>query len=160
MNSRTIAASSLLLVTALSFAATPLAEIRLTPFEVDGLQAREAGAGTSGVAGIRTTVLVGDPAQPGPYTVRLSVPPNTRIQAHTHRDNRTAVVVAGTWYFGYGRIANASAERALLPGSFYTEPAGVAHFAETKDAAVLVYISGFGPSDTEYVSQSGAPRER
>ena len=152
MNSPVIAAASVLLLAATSFAATPLAETRLTPAEVDGLQAREAGAGTSGVAGIRTTVLVGDPAQPGPYTVRLSVPPNTKIRAHTHRDNRTAVVAAGTWYFGYGPSTNASAERALPPGSFYTEPSGVAHFAETRDAAVVVYISGFGPTDTVYVS--------
>lgn len=159
MNSRAIAASSVLLFTAMSFAATPLAEIRLTPSEVDGLQARGAGAGTSGVAGIRTTVLAGDPAQPGPYTIRLSVPANTRVQAHTHRDNRTAVVAAGIWYFGYGRMANPSAERGLPAGSFYTEPSGVAHFAETKSAAVVVYISGFGPTDTEYVNPGDAPHE-
>ena len=58
----------------MSFAATPLAEIRLTPAEVDAIQAHEQGSGTSGVAGIRTTVLLGDPAQPGRYTIRLSVP--------------------------------------------------------------------------------------
>ena len=159
MNSPTIAASSLLLLTGLSFAATPLAETRLTAVEVDALQAREAGAGTSGVTGIRTTVLVVDPAQAGPYTIRLSVPANTKIQAHTHRDNRTAIVAAGTWYFGYGRIANSSAERALPVGSFYTEPSGVAHFAETRDAAVVVYISGFGPTDTVYVSRGDPARE-
>lgn len=159
MNSRAIAASSVLLFTALSLAATPLAEIRLTPSEADGLPAREAGAGTSGVAGIRTTVLVGDPAQRGPYTVRLSVPPNTSIQAHTHRDNRTAVVAAGTWYFGYGPIANASAEKGLPAGSFYTEPGGVAHFAETRDAPVVVYISGFGPTDTVYVKAGNPAHE-
>jgi len=152
MNSRALAVSSALLCTAISFAATPLAEIRLTPAEVDAIQAHEAGAGTSGVAGIRTTVLVGDPAQPGPYTIRLSVPANTRIQAHTHRDNRTAVVAAGTWYFGYGATANPSAEKALFAGSFYTEPSGLAHFAETRDAAVVVYISGVGPTDTVFVT--------
>ena len=152
MTARALAASSALLFTAMSFAATPLSEMRLTPVDVDGIQAHEAGAGTSGVAGIRTTVLVGDPAQPGPYTIRLSVPANTRIQAHRHRDSRTAVVVSGTWYFGYGPVANASAEKALPTGSFYTEPSEVAHFAETKDAAAVVYISGFGPTDTVYMN--------
>ena len=159
MNSRTVAAASLLLFTALSFAATPLAETRLTPAEVDALQAREAGAGTSGVVGIRTTVLVGDPAQAGPYTIRLSVAANTKIQAHRHRDNRTVVVAAGTWYFGYGPIASPSAEKALPAGSFYTEPSGGAHFAETRDAAVVVYISGFGPTDTVYISGGDRARE-
>lgn len=152
MSSRAFAASSLVLFTALAFAANPLPESRLTPAEVDALLARAAGAGTSGVAGIRTTVLVGDPAEPGPYTIRLSVPANTTIQPHTHRDNRTAVVAAGTWYFGYGPIASPSAEKALPAGSFYTEPGGVAHFAETRDAAVVVYISGAGPTDTVFLS--------
>ena len=152
MSSRSIVASSALLFTAMSIAATPLPGIRLTPAEVEAIQAHEAGAGTSGVAGIRTTVLVGDPAQPGPYTIRLSVPANTRIQAHTHRDNRTAVVAAGTWYFGYGPIANPSAEKELPAGSFYTEPSGAAHFAETRDAAVVVYISGIGPTDTVFLT--------
>lgn len=158
MSSRALPTSSALLFSSLSFAATPLAETRLTPAEVDAFHARVAGAGTSGVAGIRTTVLVGDPAEPGPYTIRLSVPANTRIQAHTHRDNRTAVVVAGTWYFGYGPIASPSAEKARPVGSFYTEPSGVAHFAETRDAAVVVYISGVGPSDTVFVN-GAAPHQ-
>jgi hypothetical protein len=62
-----------------------------------------------------------------------------------------AVVVTGVWYFGYGPIADAGAEKALPAGSFYTEPGGVAHFAETKADSVLVYISGYGPTDTVYV---------
>jgi quercetin dioxygenase-like cupin family protein len=130
-------------------------ELRLSPGEVDAMRAHQAGSGTSGVAGIRTTVIAGDPAQAGPYTIRLAIPANTRIQPHTHRDNRSAVVVAGVWYFGYGPIAKADVERALPAGSFYTEPAGVAHFAETKAEAVEVYITGDGPTDTRYV-QSGS----
>jgi len=126
-------------------------QLRLTPSEVDSMRAHDSGAGTSGVAGIRTTVLSGDPARDGPYTIRLSVPPNTKIQAHTHRDDRTAIVISGVWYFGYGRVAGAAAEKALPPGSFYTEPGGVAHFAETKADPVVVYIIGNGPTDTVYV---------
>jgi quercetin dioxygenase-like cupin family protein len=151
MNTRVIVVSAAVLVTATTLAAARLAEIRVTPAEVDEMQAHDAGAGTSGVAGIRTTVVMGDPTQPGPYTIRLSVPAKTHIQAHTHRDSRTAIVVAGTWYFGYGNVASAATEKALPPGSFYTEPGGVAHFAETKDSPVVVYINGFGPTDTVYV---------
>jgi quercetin dioxygenase-like cupin family protein len=145
------------LVVALAYAASALSpEIRVTRAEVDAIPAHDAGAGTSGVAGIRTAVILGDPAKPGPYTIRLSVPANTKIQAHTHRDNRTAVVVAGTWYFGYGSVASAAAEKALPTGSFYTEPAGVAHFAETKAEPVQVFITGEGPTDTVYVKAGDA----
>jgi len=84
--------------------AAPLSspQVRLTPNEVDSMQAHDSGADTSGVSGIRTTVVAGDPTQAGPYTIRLSIPANTKIQAHTHRDNRTAIVISGVWYFGYG----------------------------------------------------------
>jgi len=158
MNAPFMAFSSALLLAAAALGATNLAEIRVTPAEVDAMQAHDAGAGTSGVSGIRTTVVDGDPAQAGRYTIRLSVPANTRIQAHTHRDSRSAVVVAGTWYFGYGSVASSAAEKALPVGSFYTEPGGVAHFAETKDTPVVVYITGFGPTDTVYVKESDTPR--
>ena len=47
------------------------------------MPAHDSGAGTSGVGGIRTTVMSGDPTQDGPHTIRLSVPANTKIQAHT-----------------------------------------------------------------------------
>jgi quercetin dioxygenase-like cupin family protein len=144
---------TVLLVVAVAAAyAAPLAlqQIRLTPTEVDAIQAHDSGAGTSGVAGIRTTVIAGDPKD-GPYTIRLSVPANTKIQAHTHRDNRTAIVISGTWYFGYGQLAASADETALPAGSFYTEPGGVAHFAETKADPVVVYITGNGPTNTVYV---------
>jgi hypothetical protein len=45
------------------------------------------------------------------------------IQAHTHRDTRTAVVISGLWYFGYGPKNEQALVKALPPGAFYTEPA-------------------------------------
>jgi quercetin dioxygenase-like cupin family protein len=156
-----IAAASFILLLAVAYAA-PVSSphIRLAPDDVDAMQAHDSGAGTSGVAGIRTTVVAGNPTKPGSYTIRLSIPANTKIQAHTHRDSRTAVVVAGVWYFGYGSVASAADEKALPAGSFYSEPGGVAHFAETKADPVLVYITGEGPTDTVYVMASDAPSVR
>jgi len=151
MTARLTALALLPLLTVAYAATVPFPQLRLPAAEVDTMQAHEAGSGTSGVAGIRTTIVAGEPSLPGPYTIRLTIPPNTRIQAHTHRDNRSAVVVAGVWYFGYGTVAKTEAERALPAGSFYTEPAGVAHFAETKGEPVTVYITGDGPTNTQYV---------
>jgi quercetin dioxygenase-like cupin family protein len=148
-----IASITLCSAAAIAYAAAGSSpQIRLSPEDVATLEAHDGGAGTSGVAGIRTTVVAGDPTQAGPYTIRLNIPANTTIQAHTHRDNRTAVVASGVWYFGYGRAISPSAEKALPAGSFYSEPAGVAHFAQTHEQAVVVYISGFGPTDTVYAA--------
>src|SRR5260221_1123965 len=118
-------AVALILCSTAAYAAAP--EIRLTPAEVGDLAGHSAGAGTSGISGIQTMVLAGDPSKSGPYTIRLRVPERTRIAAHSHRDDRTAVVISGTWFFGYGRRANQSALKPLPAGTFYNEPAQVAH---------------------------------
>ncbi|MGO9046295.1 MAG: alpha/beta fold hydrolase [Xanthobacteraceae bacterium] len=138
---------------------TPRAgEVRqmLNPADIARLARAGAGAGSSGVAGIETTVLLGDPTQPGIYTIALRIPAHTVIQAHTHRDDRVAIVVSGTWYFGYGARHDAATLKPLSAGSFYTEPAGQPHFAATKDEPVTVFITGHGPSDTNYV-EAAAP---
>jgi quercetin dioxygenase-like cupin family protein len=127
-------------------------ERRLTPRELAELAQSGPGAGTSGVAGIRTTVLEGDPTKTGLYAIRLHVPANTRIEAHSHRDDRSATVVSGTWNFGYGDRFDAKALKALPPGSFYTEPPGRWHFAQTGAEPVLLHITGYGPTDTIYAT--------
>ncbi len=113
-------------------------------------ESAHGGVGTSHAEGIQTVVLDGDPTKPGLYTIRLQVPPNTKIEAHSHRDNRAAVVLSGTWFIGYGHAFDAKGLKKLAPGGFYTEPAGVDHFALTKDESVIVQITGFGPTSTKY----------
>lgn len=158
MSRRLVSAGAALL---LAFSGVAVAQdrlLRLTPSDIQGLTEGGATAGTSGVAGIRTTVLYGDPARTGPYTIVLRVPPNLRIAAHSHRDDRTAVVVAGVWRFGYGRTADEALVKTLPTGSFYSEPAGVEHFAMTGSEGAVVYISGFGPTSTDYVDTANAPK--
>lgn len=106
--------------------------------------------GTSGAMGIVTNLLKGDPARPGLYTIQLTVPPNTRIEAHSHPDDRVATVISGTWHFGIGDRFDAAKLKALAPGSFYVEPPAVRHFARTGDTPVVVQITGVGPSGTAY----------
>ena len=147
----------LVLGSAVAFAAANIGQLRLTPMEIEAMAKHGAGAGTSGVAGIQTTTLMGDPTQPGPYTIEIRVPANTRIQAHTHRDPRSAVVISGSWYFGYGATAGDALVKQLQPGSFYTEPADVPHFALTRDQPAVVFITGVGPTDTVYTATSKTP---
>lgn len=128
----------------------------MTASEIAQHPALGAIAGTSGLAGIRTLVLAGDPTRLGMYTIELLVPAHTRIAAHEHRDDRTAVVVSGTWHFGYGRTADDAGSKSLGPGSFYTEPANMPHFARTEGEPVAVVITGNGPTDTRYEVQPKA----
>ena len=135
-------------------------QIRLTPAEVKWPAGASSLTGTSGVSGIQTVVLKGDPAKAGLYTLLLRVGPNTRIDAHVHPDDRVATVVSGTWYFGYGREFNEASLKALPPGSFYTEPPNEPHFAATRGEGVVIQISGTGPSGTTYVDPSKDPAKK
>jgi quercetin dioxygenase-like cupin family protein len=140
----------LLALSSLAMAQDGQLQRRLIPQEIEALPSESAGAGTSGLPSVTTRVLFGDPSKPGLYTIELRIAPNTVIQAHTHRDMRTAVVVNGLWYFGYGPKNERTLVKALTPGAFYTEPAGQSHFARTGPEGATVSITGYGPTDTVY----------
>src|SRR4051794_30817999 len=63
-------------------------DIRLTPSEIEAIKPLSGGSGTSGVTGIQTRILKGNPTESGLYTIQLTVPAHTRIQAHSHKDDR------------------------------------------------------------------------
>ncbi len=150
-------------VTAAAAVAAQDPQKRITPAEVawpSGASTGTALVGSSGVSGIQTVTLKGDPAKAGLYTILLRVGPNTKIQAHQHPDDRVATVISGDWYFGYGREFSEGALKRLPPGSFYTEPPGTDHFAMTKATGVVIQISGTGPSGTTYVDPKNDPARR
>lgn len=126
----------------------PLAQQRLTPAEI----AAAAAAAPAGNPGVRMTNLIGDPTKPGLYTVRVAIAAHTQARPHTHRDNRSVTVASGTWHMGYGAQFDAKALKDLPAGSVYSEPAGQAHFAQSNDEPVVLLVTGYGPSDTQFVS--------
>ena len=127
--------------------------------EIPWPSATAGGTGTSGVTGIETVVLKGDPTKPGLYVLALRAAPNMTIQAHSHKDDRVATVLQGTWYFGYGQKFDEKALKALPPGSTYTEPPNRPHFARTKEQVVLEIV-GYGPSSTSYVNPADDPSRK
>jgi hypothetical protein len=137
--------------------AQTLPQMRMTPAEIKGSPTDNNQIGSSGLAGVHTTVLFGDPAKAGFYSILLFVPAHVTIEALTHRDNRVATVVSGEWRFGYGDHFDVKRLKALPPGSAYSEPGGVEHFAQTTDTAVVVQISGYGPTDTKYFDPANDP---
>jgi quercetin dioxygenase-like cupin family protein len=152
---------SLVILLAATLSATDaptLPQIRLTPAEIAALPLDNNQIGSSGVTGVHTKILYGDPSKEGFYTILLYVGPHTTIQSHSHRDNRVATVLTGEWHFGYGDRFDASALKTLPPGSVYSEPAGQTHFAQTTNDPVIVEISGYGPTNTRYFDPSNDPQ--
>jgi len=123
----------------------PIPMQRLTPAEAAALAAPPG-------AGVQSTTLSGDPAKTGLYTVQVNIAPHTQVRPHTHRDNRSVTVISGTWRMGYGAAFDARALKDLPPGSFFTEPAGQPHFAQAGDEPVIIRVTGYGPSDTKFVT--------
>ena len=77
--------------------AQSLPEMRMLPAEMRGGAVDGNQIGSSGLAGVHTKVLFGDPSKAGFYSILLFVPAHTTIQGHSHRDDRMATVVSGTW---------------------------------------------------------------
>jgi uncharacterized RmlC-like cupin family protein len=150
--------AALSLVAAAAATAQSLPEMRMTPAEIRARAVDSNQIGSSGLAGVHTKVLFGDPSKEGFYTILLFVPAHTTIQAHSHRDNRMAAVVSGEWHLGYGDHFDAKSLKTLPPGSVYSEPGGDNHFAQTGSDPVVVQISGFGPTDTHYFDLVNDPK--
>jgi len=156
---RSVVFAALAILVTLSALNAQDGRMTVRPEDVPWPSARAGGTGTSGASGIETVVLKGDPTKAGLYTLMLRIAPNVRIQAHSHPDDRVATVVKGTWLFGYGEKFSEAALKPLGPGSVYTEPPNVAHFAMTKEQVVL-QISGVGPSSTKYVDPANDPTRK
>jgi len=118
------------------------------------------GAGGSGNARVKVVTILGDPSKAGPYAQLLEVEPHAQIAAHHHAGERIGTVLKGTWRFGYGASFSAAALKILPPGSVYTEPSNAGHFAMTGDEAVIVLITGTGPTDTVYENPADDPARK
>lgn len=147
----------ILVVATASAIAPSIPEIRMTPTDITSGDKGESQIGSSKLAGVHTKILAGNPATAGFYSILLFVPSHTTIQAHSHRDDRMATVVSGTWHFGYGTHFDEAALKTLPVGSVYSEPGGLNHFARTAEDPVVVHISGFGPTDTHYFNPADDP---
>ena len=111
------------------------------------------------VPGLGAAKVLGDATKPGPYVQRVKFPPGRVVQAHSHPDDRTYTVISGTWYVGWGDKYDPANLKAMPPGSFYTEPAGVPHFIATPDGEAIVQITGTGVTAVHYVDPAHAPKK-
>jgi quercetin dioxygenase-like cupin family protein len=102
--------------------------------------------------GLASSVLVGDPSNPGIYAVHTKLPANFRIEPHSHSEAwRIATVLSGVLYYGYGDTFDERKLKALGPGSVVVEPKDAPHFAMTKGEPVMLHIVGDGPAVTTAV---------
>lgn len=110
--------------------------------------------------GAEVVVLQGAPGKPGPYVARVKFPPNYRVPAHVHTDDRTYTFISGTLFEGEGDRFTESALVAVPAGSFHSYKAGTRHFGATRDGGVVFQVNGNGPTDIVYVDPADDPRRK
>lgn len=107
--------------------------------------------------GAKVSVLLGNPAQPGPFVVRISTQGEYIIKPHYHSRAETVTVLYGTLFMGTGNDFDPVAAHTINVGGFHYLPAKSPHFAYTKTPTVLE-LHGEGPFDIIYLNSADDPR--
>ena len=109
--------------------------------------------------GAKIAVLNGDPFKPGPYTLRLMVPPNYKLAPHWHSQAENLTIISGEFYLGAGDKMDAKSAKGLKAGGYHYLPAKMHHYAMTRITTV-VQVSGEGPFDINYIDPKDNPAKQ
>jgi hypothetical protein len=96
----------------------------------------------------RLAVIVGAPAQAGPYTIRVKL----------HPDDRVYTVISGVFYIGLGEQFDAENLKAYPPGSVVVLPGDTWHFHWAKSGEYVTQVTAIGPLGLEYKEAADDPR--
>lgn len=106
--------------------------------------------------GAQISVLSGEPDKAGPFTIRLKIPADYKVPAHSHPTAERVTVISGDFHFGMGdKLDEAKAEK-LGSGSFVDLPANMNHYVFTSTEAVI-QIDSEGPFAIKYVDPADDP---
>ena len=106
--------------------------------------------------GAQFAVVSGNPAQAGPFVIRLKLPAGYKIAPHWHPGDEHVTVLSGTISFGMGEKFDESAMKTLTAGGYAMMPAEMRHFARAK-TATIVQVHGTGPFVLNYVNPADDP---
>ncbi|ACK49901.1 cupin 2 conserved barrel domain protein [Methylocella silvestris BL2] len=107
--------------------------------------------------GIEISVLAGDPAKPGPFVLRLKMPPNIVIAPHTHATAENVTVLSGAVFHGMGEKLDVNSGDRLERGGFVYLPALMPHSVWTTGEAVEFQVTGTGPFGVNYINPADDP---
>ena len=107
---------------------------------------------------VRLAVVVGQPSQEGPYTIRVRVPHGVKLMPHRHPEDRVYTVLSGVFYIGLGDKFDADKLQAYPPGSVIVLPGNTPHFHWAKSSEYISQITAIGPLGLEYLNSKDDPR--
>jgi len=107
---------------------------------------------------VRLAIIVGRPAEAGPYTVRVRVPRGVKLMPHRHPEDRVYTIMSGVFYIGLGERFDADKLQAYPPGSVIVLPGNTPHFHWAKSSEYVTQVNAIGPLGIEYVNAKDDPR--
>ena len=109
---------------------------------------------------VRLAVVVGQPSEAGPYTIRVKVPHDVKLMPHRHPEDRVYTVLAGVFYIGLGDQFDPDKLQAYPPGSVVVLPGNTSHFHWAKSSEYITQVSALGPLGFEYLDAKDDPRNQ
>jgi quercetin dioxygenase-like cupin family protein len=106
----------------------------------------------------RLAIVVGQPLQQGPYTIRVKVPRSVKLMPHSHPEDRVYTVISGTFYIGLGDQFDADKLVAYPPGAVIILPGNTSHFHWAKSGEYVTQVTAIGPLGLEYLNAKDDPR--
>ena len=106
---------------------------------------------------VRLAVVVGQPSEAGPYTIRVKAPHGAKLMPHALED-RVYTVISGVFYIGLGDQFDADKLQAYPAGSVIVLPGNTSHFHWAKSSEYITEVSAIGPLGLEYLNAKDDPR--
>jgi quercetin dioxygenase-like cupin family protein len=107
---------------------------------------------------VRLAVLVGQPSEAAPYTIRVRVPHDVKLMPHKHPEDRVYTVMSGVFYIGLGEQFDADKLQAYPVGSVIVLPGNTYHFHWAKSNEYITQVTAIGPLGLEYFNAEEDPR--
>lgn len=108
----------------------------------------------------RLAVMVGQPSEAGPYTIRVKVPHGVKLMPHRHPEDRIYTVISGVFYIGLGEHFDADKLEAYPPGAVVVLPGNTSHFHWAKSGEYITQVTAIGPLGMEYFNPKDDPRNQ
>jgi len=106
----------------------------------------------------RLAIVVGDPTEPGLYTIRVKVPAGVKLMPHWHPEDRLYTVISGVFYIGLGAHFDSEKLEAYPPGAVVVLPGRTPHFHWARSGEYVTQVSAIGPLGLEYLDPKDDPR--
>lgn len=108
--------------------------------------------------GAKVAVLEGDPSAEGPFTLRIKMPPNYTIPAHTHPGTERVTVLDGTLDLAVGEHLDREHAKSFGPGALVVMDPGLPMIGYSGDEPLVIQLNGEGPWGIDYLDPEDDPR--